>query len=65
MVDSGSDVVTIREETLQELNLELIGPIQSRGVHASKRKNLYKANLSLGTEDLEIEVGLILYINNQ
>ncbi|XP_050398092.1 uncharacterized protein LOC126816006 [Patella vulgata] len=56
MVDSGSDVVTVREEILQKLDLELIGPIQSRGVHASKTKNLYKATLLIGNEELEIEV---------
>ena len=33
MVDSGSDVVTARQEILDQLDLELIGTIQSRGVH--------------------------------
>ncbi|XP_041375863.1 uncharacterized protein LOC121388550 [Gigantopelta aegis] len=56
MVDSGSDVTTLREEILQTLDLQLLGPIQSRGVHASCTKNLYKARLQIGTEVLEIEV---------
>ena len=61
MVDSGSDVTTLREEILDTLDLELLGPIQSRGVHASCTKNLYKARLQIGTEDLEIEVGSQVY----
>ncbi|WAR11705.1 hypothetical protein MAR_025885 [Mya arenaria] len=36
MVDSGSDVVTMRQEVLDSLDLELIGPINSKGVHASR-----------------------------
>ncbi|WAR11691.1 hypothetical protein MAR_025871 [Mya arenaria] len=40
MVDSGSDVVTMRQEVLDSLDLELIGPINSKGVHASRVKNL-------------------------
>ena len=56
MVDSGSDVVTVREEILHELNLELLGTIQSRGVHATKQKQLYKAVLRIGDVDVEIEV---------
>ncbi|KAK3603894.1 hypothetical protein CHS0354_042904 [Potamilus streckersoni] len=56
MVDSGSDVVTVRQELLDSMDLELIGPIQSRGVHASRRKNLYKAKMIIGEQELEIEV---------
>ncbi|XP_074645820.1 uncharacterized protein LOC141902078 [Tubulanus polymorphus] len=56
MVDSGSDVVTISEDALAELDLELLGTITSRGVHTSKSKQLYKAKLVIGTEVIEIEV---------
>lgn len=56
MVDSGSDVVTLREEVLDSLDLELIGPINSKGVHASRTKNLYRANMIIGNQSLEIEV---------
>ena len=56
MVDSGSDVVTVREEVLHQLDLELLGTIQSRGVHATKQKQLYKAVLKIGDVDVEIEV---------
>ncbi|XP_052817414.1 uncharacterized protein LOC128243592 [Mya arenaria] len=56
MVDSGSDVVTMRQEVLDSLDLELIGPINSKGVHASRVKNLYKANIVIGHVSLEIEV---------
>ena len=57
MVDSGSDVVTLRQEALDSLDLELIGPIKSKGVHASRTKNLYRANMIIGNHTLEIEVG--------
>ncbi|XP_071090274.1 ankyrin repeat and SAM domain-containing protein 1A-like [Haliotis cracherodii] len=56
MVDSGSDVTTLHEDLLYTLNPELIGPINSKGVHSSRRKNLYRAKLTIGTQDLEIEV---------
>ncbi|XP_033110144.1 uncharacterized protein LOC117111321 [Anneissia japonica] len=55
MVDSGSDVVTVKQELLDRLNLEHIGPIQSRGVHSTVEKQLYKAFLVFG-RDTEIEV---------
>ena len=58
MVDSGSDVVTLREDVLDSLDLELIGPIKSQGVHASKTKNLYRANMIVGNQLLEIEVSI-------
>ncbi|XP_046559336.1 uncharacterized protein LOC124268412 [Haliotis rubra] len=56
MVDSGSDVTTLQEDLLYTLNPELIGPINSKGVHSSRRKSLYRAKLTIGTQDLEIEV---------
>lgn len=56
MVDSGSDVVTIRQEVLDSMDLELIGPIHSKGVHASKVTNIYRANLQVGNEYVEVEV---------
>ncbi|XP_033755158.1 uncharacterized protein LOC117338076 [Pecten maximus] len=56
MIDSGSDVTTIREEVLQKLDLELLGRIHSKGVHGSKSTNLYKAFLRIGNQELQIEV---------
>ncbi|XP_071816810.1 uncharacterized protein [Apostichopus japonicus] len=56
MVDSGSDVVTARQELLNKLDLELIGTIQSRGVHSTVEKQLYKAMLVIGSEKVEIEI---------
>lgn len=56
MVDSGSDVVTLRQIVLDTMDLELIGPINSKGVHASRVKNLYKAYILLGSEKIEVEV---------
>eukprot|EP00057_Strongylocentrotus_purpuratus_P024851 XP_011679325.1 PREDICTED: acidic leucine-rich nuclear phosphoprotein 32 family member E-like isoform X2 [Strongylocentrotus purpuratus] len=56
MVDSGSDVVTARQEILNRLDLELIGTIQSRGVHTTVEKQLYKAMLVIGNHEVEIEI---------
>ena len=56
MIDSGSDVVTIREEILDTLDLELLGQIHSKGVHGSKKTNLYKATLRIGSQEMDIEV---------
>lgn len=56
MIDSGSDVTTIREEILEQLDLELLGRIHSKGVHGSKSTNLYKACLRIGNQELQIEV---------
>ncbi|XP_071172366.1 uncharacterized protein [Mytilus edulis] len=56
MIDSGSDVVTMQEEVLKTLDLELLGQIHSKGVHGSKKTNLYKATLRIGTQEMEIEV---------
>jgi predicted aspartyl protease len=56
MIDSGSDVVTVREDVLETLDLELLGEIHSKGVHGSKKTNLYKATLRIGTQEMEIEV---------
>ncbi|XP_064599207.1 uncharacterized protein LOC135465792 isoform X2 [Liolophura sinensis] len=56
MVDSGSDVVTLREEVLESLDLELLGTVRSKGVHASREKRLYKAKLLIGSSQIEIEV---------
>jgi hypothetical protein len=58
MVDSGSDVTTIRQEVLDTLDLELLGSIHSKGVHASRTKNLYKAKMQIGNQELEIEVSV-------
>lgn len=60
MVDSGSDVVTLREEVLESLDLELLGTVRSKGVHASREKRLYKAQLLIGSTQIEIEVNILL-----
>lgn len=56
MVDSGSDVVTVRQEILDMLDLELMGTIQSQGVHASKRKEIFKGIIRIGGVDVDTEV---------
>ncbi len=62
MVDSGSDVVTLREEVLQKLDLQLLGTIQSRGVHSTKQKQLYKAVLKIGDVEVETEVTINIIV---
>ncbi|KAI8791236.1 ankyrin repeat and sam domain-containing protein 1a [Biomphalaria glabrata] len=56
MVDSGSDVSTIQEDYMANLNLQLLGPIYSCGIHGGNHTNLYKARLKLGDQELDIEV---------
>ncbi|XP_076470297.1 uncharacterized protein LOC143300475 [Babylonia areolata] len=56
MVDSGSDVSTLREEVVQSLNLEPITTIRSFGAHGSARTTMYRAFLTIGDCKLEIEV---------
>jgi hypothetical protein len=56
MVDSGSDVATVTEADLHQLDLELLGTIKSRGVHSTKDKQLYRAKLLVGEEEIETEV---------
>lgn len=60
MIDTGSDVTTIRQEVLNELGLEILGRIHSKGVHGSKTTNLYKAKLLIGNQEMEIEVSPVL-----
>lgn len=65
MIDTGSDVTTIRQEVLDELGLEILGRIHSKGVHGSKTTNLYKAKLLIGNQEMEIEVSPVLsHISN-
>lgn len=56
MVDSGSDVSTVQESTLKKLNLDLIGPVYSCGIHGGNHTNLYKGRLRIGDQEMDIEV---------
>ncbi|XP_012940029.1 uncharacterized protein LOC101851277 [Aplysia californica] len=56
MVDSGSDVSTVQEDTLKQLNLELLGSVYSCGIHGGSHTNLYKARLAVGTQEMDIEI---------
>ena len=62
MVDSGSDVVTVQEYTLKELDLEPLGVVESRGVHASKQKQLFRARLWIGHVPLDVEASYLYLI---
>ena len=56
MVDSGSDVVTLRPEIVRRLNLVKKCTVRSQGVHVAKEKTLYEAILKIGSVELKIEV---------
>ncbi|XP_029647267.1 uncharacterized protein LOC115221258 [Octopus sinensis] len=56
MVDSGSDVVTLRKDIVEKLDLKELGHVRSKGVHVSMHKTLYEAKLKLGSVELKIEV---------
>ncbi|XP_059164992.1 uncharacterized protein LOC131947720 isoform X2 [Physella acuta] len=56
MVDSGSDVCTVQEETLKSLNLDLLGPVYSCGIHGGNHTYLYKGRLLIGDQEMDIEV---------
>ena len=64
MVDSGSDVATVRHEILEKLDLEPIASIQSKGVHATIQTMMYKAKLQVGKEEVEVEVGIPIKLNS-
>lgn len=56
MVDSGSDVVTLRPEIVQRLNLVKKCTVRSQGVHVAKEKTLYEPKLKIGSVELKIEL---------
>lgn len=57
IVDSGSDVVTVSESLIAELQLEYLRNVESRGAHAAVDKPLYNGVIKLGTEEFHVEVG--------
>lgn len=57
IVDSGSDVVTVSESLIAELQLEYLRNVESRGAHAAVDKPLYNGVIQLGTEEFHVEVG--------
>ena len=63
MVDSGSDVSTLREDIVQDLNLEPITTVRSCGAYGSQRTTMYRAYITLGECKLEIEVIIFYYYN--
>ena len=63
MVDSGSDVSTLREDIVQDLNLEPITTVRSCGAYGSQRTTMYRAYITLGECKLEIEVIIFNYYN--
>jgi hypothetical protein len=59
MVDTGSEVVTIKEDILRTLNLQFLQNIKSKGIHKVEEKPLYRGVLVLGSKEIEVDVSLI------
>ncbi|KAL8615328.1 hypothetical protein ACOMHN_038067 [Nucella lapillus] len=56
MVDSGSDVCTLRRELIEPLQLESLSTVRSVGAHGSVRTTMYRAFIVLGDAKMEVEV---------
>ena len=57
IVDSGSEVgVTVTSQLIKDLELEYLHSIESRGVHATRDRPVYRGVLKLGSEEFEVEV---------
>ena len=56
MVDTGSEVVTCKKEIVEELGLEFLRYVGSKGIHAVAEKPLHRGILILGNKELEVEV---------
>ncbi|XP_028391801.1 uncharacterized protein LOC114516499 [Dendronephthya gigantea] len=56
LVDTGSEVVTISENILPELDLEFLQTIKSKGIHKVEEKPLYRGVLLFGNKEIEVDV---------
>ncbi|XP_046842267.1 uncharacterized protein LOC124436395 [Xenia sp. Carnegie-2017] len=56
LVDTGSEVVTIQQDIMSELNLTFLQTVSSRGIHKAKEKPLYSAVMLLGNNVIEVKV---------
>ena len=57
IVDSGSEVgVTVTSEVIKDLQLEYLHNVESRGVHATRDRPVYRGALKLGAEEFGVEV---------
>lgn len=56
MVDTGSEVVTIREDILIHLDLTFLQKINSKGIHKVEEKPLYRGVLVMGRKEIEVDV---------
>ena len=60
LVDTASEVVTIDENILTELDLEFFQNVKSKGIHKVEEKPLYRGMLMLGNKEIEVDVSLLL-----
>ena len=56
MVDTGSEVVTIKEDILSHLDLTFLQNINSKGIHKVEEKPLYRGVLVMGRKEIEVDV---------
>ena len=59
IVDSGSEVgVTVTSDLIKDLQLEYLHNIESRGVHTTRERPVYRGILKLGSdlEEFDVEV---------
>ena len=68
IVDSGSEVATLREDILKNLDLNFIGIcVNSVGIHAPEQKSIYSGRLRIGDRSLDVDVmpGKVNSVGNQ
>ena len=57
LVDSGSDIVTLHDDVIKELELPQEGFVEQRGIGGTVlRKSMYTAVLGIGESRLKVEV---------
>ena len=61
LFDTGSEVVTLKKEDIQELSLQQIYTVKSRGIHTTVRKPAYSAVIQIGEREIEAEVSLFCF----
>ena len=56
LLDSGSDVVTLRHEIIEKLQLKAVGTVLQKGPIGERQQKLYKGFISIGHRQIQCEV---------
>ena len=65
LVDTASEVVTVKEDISSELNLAFVKTFLSQGIHNAKEQRLYRGILLLGTKEITVDVSIYIeYMEN-